>query len=87
MTETNTGLVNNTAEIKEDYNTRGINDLDSTAGNKNTSEDDLGSANVIISVSTGAAVSYVAITLSLIAIMAAIAYIISKKVLKENIKF
>lgn len=87
MTENNTGLVNNTAEIKEDYNARGIKDTDSTAGNKNSSEDDMGSANLIISVSTGAAISYVAITISIIAIIAGVAYTISKKILKENIKF
>ena len=86
MTETNTGLVNNTAEIEEDYNTLGIEDKDSKAGNKDTKEDDMGSANVIISVSTGAAVSYIALTISIIVIIGAAAFIISKKILKENIK-
>lgn len=86
MTETNTGLVNNTAEIEEDYNTLGIEDKDSKAGNKDTKEDDMGSANVIISVSTGAAVSYVALTISIIIIIGAATFIISKKILKENIK-
>lgn len=86
MTESNTGLVNNTAEIKEDYNSLGIADVDSTAGNKNAKEDDMGNANVIINVSTGAAVSYIALTVSIIAMIAAGVYIISKKILKENIK-
>ena len=87
MTETNTGLVNNTAEIEEDYNTLGIEDKDSKAGNKDTKEDDMGSANVIISVSTGAAVSYIALTLSIIVMIGAVGYLINKKILKENIKF
>ena len=86
MTENNTGLTNNTAEIVESYNSMGIEDTDSTPANKETKEDDLGSANIIISVSTGAAVSYVSLTLSIIAIIAVGAYIATKKILKENIK-
>ena len=85
MTETNTGLTNNIAEISKDFNSLGIADTDSVAGNKKTGEDDMGSCNVIISVSTGAAVSYVAITLSIIAIISVGAYIAARKVLKENI--
>lgn len=86
MTETNTGLVNNTAEIEEDYNSLGIEDKDSRPGNKDTKEDDMGSANVIISVSTGAAISYVALTISIIVLIGVAVFIISKKILKENIK-
>ena len=85
MTETNTGLTNNIAEISKDFNSLGIADTDSVAGNKKSGEDDMGSCNVIISVSTGAAVSYVAITLSIIAIISVGAYIAARKVLKENI--
>ena len=87
MTTSNTGLTNNMAEIAEDYNSSGIADTDSTPGNKNIQEDDIGQANVIISVSTGAAISYLTLTLSIIIVLAAGAYIISKKVLQENIKF
>ena len=86
MTESNTGLTNNTAEIVETYNSLGVADIDSTPGNKGAKEDDLGSANIIISVSTGAAVSYVSLTLSIIAVIAVGAYIATKKILKDNIK-
>ena len=86
MTENNTGLTNNTAEIAESYNALGIEDRNSTSGNKQAKEDDLGQANIIISVSTGAAVSYISLTLSIIAIIAVGAYIITKKILKENVK-
>ena len=84
MTESNTGLVNNTAEIAEAYNTLNIQDIDSTPGNKQTTEDDMGSADLIISVKTGAMVSYVGITLFLIAVIAAGAYIMSKKIIKKD---
>ncbi|MBO4816059.1 MAG: hypothetical protein J5507_03960 [Clostridia bacterium] len=86
MTESNTGLTNNTAEIVEAYNYLGIEDTDSTPANKEAKEDDYGSANVIISVSTGAAVSYISLTLSIIAVIAVGAYIATRKILKENIK-
>ena len=86
MTENNTGLTNNTAEIAESYNALGIEDRNSTSGNKQAKEDDLGQANIILSVSTGAAVSYISLTLSIIAVIAVGAYIITKKILKENVK-
>ena len=86
MTENNTGLTNNTAEIAESYNALGIEDRNSTSGNKQAKEDDLGQANIILSVSTGAAVSYISLTLSIIAVIAVGAYIITKKILKENVE-
>ena len=86
MTENNTGLTNNTAEIVEAYNSLGIEDADSTPGNKQAKEDDLGSANIIISVSTGAAVSYISLTMSIIAVIAVGAYIATRKIIKENIE-
>jgi hypothetical protein len=85
MTESNTGLTNNTAEIAEDYNSYGIKDVDSTPGNRQANEDDMGSSNVIISVSTGAAVSYISLTLSIIILIAVGTYIISRKILKDSI--
>lgn len=87
MTESNTGLVNNTAEISEAYNNFGIDDVDSTPGNKQKSEDDMGSCNCIISVKTGVAITYITLTLSIIAVMAVGTYIISRKVLNKEIKF
>lgn len=87
MTESNTGLVNNTAEISEAYNNLGIDDVDSTPGNKQKSEDDMGSCNCIISVKTGAAITYITLTLSIIAVMAVGTYIVSRKVLNKEIKF
>ena len=53
MTNENTGVVNNRAEIAEDYNEYGISDVNSTPNNNLTGENDLGSADVIIGVSTG----------------------------------
>ena len=53
MTNENTGVVNNRAEIAEAYNEYGISDNNSTPNNNMAGENDLGSADVIIGVSTG----------------------------------
>ncbi len=87
MTESNTGLIGNTAEIAEAYNTRGAKDKNSTPGNKTKGENDMGQADVIIGVKTGAVISYVLITLSIIIAIGVGAYFISKKVLSKEIKF
>lgn len=84
MTEENTGLVNNKAEIAESYNEAGIKDIDSTAGNKVQNEDDMGSADVIISVKTGAMITYVSLTLAVIMIIGAGAYLVKRKIDNEN---
>lgn len=53
MTDSSTGLINNRAEIEDTYNEYGKQDIDSIVNNAAKDEDDLGSADVIISVSTG----------------------------------
>ena len=58
MTESNTGVVNNSAEIAKAYNAAGIADKDSLPGNKVQSEDDYASSDVIISVKTGETLIY-----------------------------
>ena len=58
MTETNTGITNNLAEIYETYNELGQTDIDSTPANQAQGEDDIGSANIIVNVKTGASVTY-----------------------------
>ena len=84
MTETNTGLVNNTAELTSVTNSQNIEDIDSKTGNKQINEDDLGSANVIISVKTGAVISYITVTLLITSLIFVAVYGITKKVIKEN---
>ena len=84
MTESNTGLINNKAEISKAYNTLGIEDIDSKFGNKQGNEDDLGSADVIISVSTGAVISYVVVTLSMIIIIGIVTLVGSKKIVNNK---
>ena len=75
MTESNTGLVNNKAEIVESSNELGIKD----------ETNEKGSADVIISVSTGALVNYVATTITTLVILAGLAYLVNKKYLSKKI--
>ena len=84
MTESNTGLTNNKAEIESSYNTLGIPNTASNSNNKNSK--DLGSADAIISVKTGAAVSYITLTLTIVIVIFGLAYLINKKLLIDKIQ-
>ena len=53
MTPENVGIVNNLAEIYDDYNIYGISDTNSTPANKAQGENDLGTADAVVSVKTG----------------------------------
>lgn len=86
MTENNIGLINNTAEIQESYNDSGLTDINSTPGNHVEGENDMGQAEVIISLRTGAVVSYIGLTLFIISVIGIAVYFIGKKVLRKKIK-
>ena len=78
MTENNTGRNNNIAEIAEDYNDLGISDKNSTPGNRTQGENDMGSADVIISIRTGGGI-YIAIVVTIIVALAVTVVIVIKK--------
>ena len=84
MTDSNTGIVNNNAEIYEVYNEEGILDTDSTSGNKVNGENDMSSADLVISVKTGDAIMYTVLIATIISISIGVsAYYIRKKVLRK----
>lgn len=85
MTGENTGTILNRAEIYEDYNEFGYSDYNSTPGNKAQGENDLGYAELIITVKTGQVVMYITIALISIGIIALGAFEINKKVLKGGL--
>lgn len=86
ITEDSLGLINNNAEIYESYNEQGAKDIDSTAGNKVTEEDDMSSADVMVSIVTGKIITYTTITLGVITLLGFGVYEIKKRVLnKKNI--
>ena len=84
MKENNTGLVNNTAEITESYNELGLTDKNSTEGNKVKGENDMGSADLIVSIRTGQVVSTVLLVISSIVILGVAVYFIKKFIIDRN---
>ena len=87
MTQDNIGRSSNIAEIAEDYNEQSLKDKDSTPKNKVQGEDDMSSADVIISIGTGGPVVYGTLLAIMIGIAAIIVVFINKeKALKESMK-
>lgn len=78
MTENNTGLTTNAAEIAEDYNALGIKDSNSTPGNKAEGENDMSRAEVIISIRTGGMV-YISIIIIMIMIGIVVTFVVIKR--------
>lgn len=85
MKENNTGLINNTAEIVSSYNELGLTDINSTEGNKVKGENDMSSADVIISIKTGQVVTTVILVITTIAILGVAIYVIKKLIINRNI--
>lgn len=87
LTEAASETINNYGEIRETYNTLGLDDIDSIPGNNVQNEDDLSSANLIVTIKTGAA-TYTLLAIGaimLIGVLGGGIYLIKKKVLTEKI--
>ena len=82
MTENNTGVVTNIAELYEVGNNYGAQDIDSTPGNNKEGEDDRSSVDLILAVSTGEVILYITLTITLLACIGVGAYFINKKILR-----
>ena len=84
MTNENAGVVNNRAEIAEDYNEYGNSDINSTPNNNISGENDMGAADVIIGVSTGGSmvVYIVLVMINTILIAIAIRLMIKNKIIR-----
>ena len=82
INENSLGTINNNAEIYEAYNDEALEDIDSTPDNKNTSEDDYSSCDLVLSIKTGKVVVFIGLTLTIITIIGVGAYFIKKKVLR-----
>lgn len=85
MTESNTGLVNNTAEIYDDFNEYALKDTNSTPANKAEKENDMSGADIIITVATGSPAMYIGIVIASALILGAGIYLINKKVIQGKI--
>ena len=79
--ESNFGARDNIAEISKASNPNGSKDIDSTPGNFVAGEDDQDNAQVVISISTGNAPTYIVLAVAVIAIISSGAVMIKKYVL------
>lgn len=86
MTEENVGIVNNLAEICEDYNIYGISDINSTPGNKAQGENDLGSADVAILIKTGEQLIYVSVIITTALLGSIVVFIAYNKIVLRRKK-
>lgn len=82
MTAENTGLVSNTAEIADDYNIYGVSDHNSTPNNKAQGEDDMSTADTILTVKTGESLIYVSAIIVSAMIGCAVAFVVYERVIR-----
>lgn len=80
MTEENTGIVNNNAEIYEDFNIYGISDKNSTPGNKVQNENDMSSADAMLTIKTGESLIYVSVIITSAILGAIVIFITYNKI-------
>ena len=80
MTEENTGIVNNNAEIYEDFNIYGISDKNSTPGNKVQNENDMSSADAMLTIKTGESLIYVSVIITSAILGAIVIFIAYNKI-------
>lgn len=83
MNSENTGTSSNIAELNKVSNSYSLEDIDSTPGNRKAGEDDISTAELIISVKTGAPIMYISLIISIIAIIGGGIYFIKKEVLTK----
>ena len=86
MTEDNTGLVHNIAEIYEDYNIYGISDCNSTPGNKAQKENDLSFADTAILIKTGEVFIYTSVIITTILLGSIVIFIAYNKIVLSKRK-
>ena len=84
ITDDMLGILDNNAEIYESYNEMGLEDVDSTVNNKDSSEDDMGKAEVVVGIVTGAIIKYTAITLVVITMLGLGIFGIKKFILNKK---
>lgn len=84
MNQKNMGTIINTAEINNASNNLAINDIDSVPGNKVNEEDDISTAQTIISIKTGGIIIYTILGIIMLILIGLILYLIIKKQNKER---
>ena len=86
VTTDSSEIVNNVAEIAESYSPTGIENKDSTSGNKVQGESDMNNADIIIGIATGEIIVNVTlITILTVGLIGAVIYLINKKFIRLKI--
>lgn len=86
ITEESLGVLNNNAEIYEIHNEQGLKDIDSTAGNNQSREDDISRADLVLAIVTGESIiTYITLALGIAVLLVFGIYEIKKRVLKKKI--
>lgn len=84
--ENTSGIVNNQAEITNDYNIYGISDVNSTVGNKKQGENDISSADVLITINTGDTLIYLSVIITTLLIGGTIVFLTYTKLVVSKRK-
>lgn len=84
LNSNNTGNIINQAELTEVSNSLSIDDIDSTPNNKISGEDDMSSAEVLVSIRTGGPIIYTTLIFIIVGILGAGIYLIRRNVFGEN---
>lgn len=84
MNQDNTGTIINTSEIGKSTNDYFIQDIDSIAGNKVSGEDDMSTAEIIVSIRTGGIMLYLSFIIIIGSIIGGGSYLIKKKILSPE---
>ena len=85
MNENSTGLIANVAEIAESYNELGLKDVDSTEANQVKGEDDMSTAELILSIKTGQVVATIGITILIVTIVSVGVLCMVKIILRRKV--
>jgi uncharacterized repeat protein (TIGR01451 family) len=86
MTTSDTTMLNNNAEIYEDFNIYGISDKNSTPNNKIQNENDMSSADTILTIKTGETLIYTSVIITSIILGSIVAFIVSNKIVVSRRK-
>lgn len=86
LTTSNTEIVSNSAEIADDFNIYGVSDRTSRPSNKAQGEDDISTADIILTVKTGESLIYVSAIIVSTMIGCVVAFIIYERVIKTKRK-
>ena len=86
MTEENTDIIHNIAEIYDDYNIYGVSDYNSTPGNKAQNENDQNSADLAVMIKTGETYIYVSVIATIVSVGFIVIFIAFNKIVLRKKK-